>query len=101
MATVGHVEWKLRGGWCQHGAPWGGNPNPRDRSDSYSPPPPPSTFPSLLPQPCPTGHLHHVHQVTETHSLINGEVPVSMQDTIVDDITAKTDTQDIVPRVTS
>lgn len=63
-------------------------------------PPPPSTFPSLLPQPCPTGHLHHVHQVTETHSLINGEVPVSMQDTIVDDITAKTDTQDIVSRVT-
>lgn len=52
--------------------------------------------PSLSP-----GHLHHVHQITETHGLINGEVPVSMQDAVVDDITAETDAQHIVSRVTS
>lgn len=48
-----------------------------------------------------TGHLHHVHQITEAHGLINGQVAIAMQDSVVDDVSAETDTQDVVSGVTS
>lgn len=62
---------------------------------------PPSILPPLLLQQFPIGHLHHVHQIAETHGLVDGEVAISMQDTVVDDVSAKTNTQDIVSGVTS
>ena len=44
-------------------------------------------------------HLHHIHEVAEADRLVDGEVAVAVQHTVVDDVTAEAHAQHVVARV--